>query len=31
MLTQEQLASYNENGYLLVEGLFSRDEAAAFR
>ncbi len=31
MLTQEQLGFYNDNGYLLVKGLFSRAEAAALR
>lgn len=31
MLTQEQLAFYRENGYLHVKGLFTREEAAAFR
>jgi ectoine hydroxylase-related dioxygenase (phytanoyl-CoA dioxygenase family) len=31
MLTQEQTTFYQENGYLLVEGLLSRDEAAALR
>lgn len=31
MVTHEQIASYEENGYLLVKGLFSRDEAAAWR
>lgn len=31
MLTQEQLDFYHENGYLLVKGLFTREEAAAFR
>lgn len=30
MLTQEQLDFYKENGYLLVKGLFTRDEAATF-
>lgn len=31
MLTQEQQEFYQENGYLLVKGLFTRDEAAAWR
>ncbi|HEX8234985.1 MAG TPA: phytanoyl-CoA dioxygenase family protein [Abditibacteriaceae bacterium] len=31
MLTPQQLEFYNENGYLLVEGLLSQDEAAALR
>jgi phytanoyl-CoA hydroxylase len=31
MLTQEQVDFYRENGYLLVEGLFSPEEAAQFR
>lgn len=31
MLTEEQRAFYRDNGYLLVEGLLSRDEAAALR
>jgi ectoine hydroxylase-related dioxygenase (phytanoyl-CoA dioxygenase family) len=31
MLTQEQLTFYRENGYILVEGLFSKEEAQAFR
>jgi ectoine hydroxylase-related dioxygenase (phytanoyl-CoA dioxygenase family) len=31
MLTQEQLAFYNQNGYLLVKGLLSRAEAATLR
>jgi phytanoyl-CoA hydroxylase len=31
VLTQEQLAHYYEQGYLLVEGLFSPEEAQAFR
>lgn len=31
MLTQEQLNFYHENGYLLVEGLLAREEAAALR
>jgi len=30
-LTPDQLASYHENGYLLVEGLLDQDEAAALR
>ena len=30
-LSQEQVGFYRENGYLLVEGLFSREEAAALR
>ncbi len=30
MLTRDQLDSYRENGYLLVKGMFTRDEAAAF-
>ena len=31
MLTQEQIQFYNENGYLLVKGVFGKEEAAAFR
>lgn len=31
MLTQEQVEFYRENGYLLVEGMFSAEEAAQFR
>lgn len=31
MLTPEQKAFYNENGYLLVKGLLSKEEAAAYR
>ncbi len=31
MLTQEQLALYHENGYLLVKGLFDPTEAKAYR
>src|SRR5438270_10935055 len=31
MLTQDQLAFYHDNGYLLVEGLLSCEEAAALR
>ena len=31
MLSQEQLNFFKENGYLLVKGVFSREEAAAFR
>ncbi|MGH2346060.1 MAG: phytanoyl-CoA dioxygenase family protein [Chloroflexota bacterium] len=31
MLTSEQRASYQENGYLLMEGLFSPTEAGVFR
>ncbi|MDQ3399195.1 MAG: phytanoyl-CoA dioxygenase family protein [Deinococcota bacterium] len=31
MLTHEQKAYYQENGYLVVEGLLSRQEAEAFR
>ncbi|GHO44987.1 phytanoyl-CoA dioxygenase family protein [Ktedonospora formicarum] len=31
MLTQEQLAFYNDNGYILVKGLLSKEEAAAYR
>ncbi len=31
MLTAGQRAFYRDNGYLLVEGLLSRDEATAFR
>lgn len=31
MLTQEERAFYDENGYLLVRGLLSREEAAALR
>jgi ectoine hydroxylase-related dioxygenase (phytanoyl-CoA dioxygenase family) len=31
MLTREQLDFYHENGYLLVEGLLTKEEAAALR
>lgn len=31
MLTEDQLAFYQENGYLLVKGLLTREEAAALR
>jgi ectoine hydroxylase-related dioxygenase (phytanoyl-CoA dioxygenase family) len=31
MLTPEQLSFYRDNGYLLVKGMFSREEAAALR
>jgi ectoine hydroxylase-related dioxygenase (phytanoyl-CoA dioxygenase family) len=31
MLTAEQLAFYRENGYVLVKGMFTREEAAALR
>jgi ectoine hydroxylase-related dioxygenase (phytanoyl-CoA dioxygenase family) len=31
MLTHDQIALYNEQGYLLVEGLFTRSEAAELR
>jgi phytanoyl-CoA hydroxylase len=31
MLTHEQIVFYEENGYLLVKGIFSRDEAAVWR
>lgn len=31
MLSEEQLNFYRENGYLLVKGMFSREEAAALR
>ncbi|MBZ0287833.1 MAG: phytanoyl-CoA dioxygenase family protein, partial [Anaerolineae bacterium] len=31
MLTAEQVAFYQENGYLLVKGMFSKEEAAAWR
>jgi ectoine hydroxylase-related dioxygenase (phytanoyl-CoA dioxygenase family) len=31
MLTQEQIDFYQENGYVLVKGLFTRAEAAVFR
>ncbi len=31
MLTPKQLAFYHENGYLLVEGLLPREEAAMYR
>jgi phytanoyl-CoA hydroxylase len=31
MLTTEQLAFYHDNGYLLVQGLLSREEAEALR
>ncbi|MFO7169444.1 MAG: phytanoyl-CoA dioxygenase family protein [Chloroflexota bacterium] len=31
MLTADQIAFYRENGYLLVKGMFSREECAALR
>jgi phytanoyl-CoA hydroxylase len=31
MLTEEQIAFYRDNGYILVKGLLTRDEAAALR
>lgn len=31
MVDEAQLASYQDNGYLLVKGLFSKEEAAAYR
>ncbi len=31
MLTQEQIAFYQENGYILVKGLLTREEASFFR
>ncbi|GCE04077.1 phytanoyl-CoA dioxygenase family protein [Dictyobacter aurantiacus] len=31
MLTAEQLAFYRENGYILVKGVLSKEEAAAYR
>jgi phytanoyl-CoA hydroxylase len=31
MLTQEQIAFYRENGYILVKGVLSKEEAAAYR
>lgn len=31
MLTEEQKQFYDDNGYILVKGLFSKEEAAAFR
>ncbi len=31
MLTQEQLAFYQENGYVLVKGVLSKEEARAYR
>lgn len=31
MLTDEEIAFYREQGYLLIEGLFSRDEALTLR
>lgn len=31
MLTQEQLAFYQENGYILIKGLLSKDEARMYR
>ncbi|GEM_PF-2574185 len=31
MLTKEQIKFYSDNGYLLVEGLFSKKEAADYR
>ncbi len=30
MLTQEQIDLYNENGYLVVENVFTDEEAATF-
>jgi ectoine hydroxylase-related dioxygenase (phytanoyl-CoA dioxygenase family) len=31
MLTSEQIQFYQDNGYLLVKGMFTKEEAAAFR
>ena len=31
MLTDEQLAFYRENGYIVVPGLITPEEAAAYR
>ena len=31
MLTEDQLAFYREQGYVLVTGLFSREEADVYR
>lgn len=31
MLTQEQLAFYHENGYILAKGVLTKEEAAAYR
>lgn len=31
MLSQEQVQFYNDNGYLLVKGVFAKDEAATLR
>ena len=31
MLTEGQRAFYEENGYLLVEGLLTKEEAAMYR
>jgi phytanoyl-CoA hydroxylase len=31
MLSRQQIDFYNENGYLLVKGIFSKEEAARFR
>ena len=31
MLTTEQMAFYHDNGYILVKGLLTKEEAAAFR
>ena len=31
MLTSEELAAYHENGYVLVRGLFSPQDAAEYR
>ena len=31
MLTDEQIQFYNDNGYLLVKGVFTKEEAAAYR
>jgi phytanoyl-CoA hydroxylase len=31
MLSPEQIAFYRENGYLLVKGMFTQEEAAAYR
>jgi hypothetical protein len=31
MLSHEQIQFYNDNGYLLVKGVFTKAEAAAFR
>ena len=31
MLTPDQISFYNENGYLLIKGLFSKEDSAHYR